>query len=53
MISGMHPGVQLRIDEARRHAEIPPTASHAISYVRLFQLNLPHLHLPHMRRRSH
>jgi len=51
MIKGMHPGVQIRIDEARRHAEIPPTtAPLGISSVRLSRLHLPHLHL---RRRSH
>ena len=50
MIEGIHPGVQIRIDEARRNAEIPPTAPHGISFVRLSRLHLPHLHL---RRRSH
>jgi hypothetical protein len=55
MTAGMHPGVQIRIDEARRNAEIPPTAAHGMSYGRLFRRHRPHLHLPHLhlRRRSH
>ena len=50
MTAGMHPGVQIRIDEARRNAELPPTtAAHGIVHLRLTRLHLPHLHL---RRRS-
>ncbi len=50
MIAGTHPGVQIRIDEARRNAEIPSMTPRGISHARLFRLHLPHLHL---RRRSH
>ena len=46
MSTGLHPALQIRVDEARRHAEIPPTtAPHGISYLRLSRLHLPSLHL--------
>ena len=46
MSPDLYPGLQIRIDEARRHAEIPPTTPpHLSSYLRLGRLHLPHLHL--------
>jgi len=49
MSSTLHPALQIRIDEARRYSEIPPTtAPHGISYVRV-----PRLHLPHFSLRRH
>ena len=46
MSTGLYPGLQMRIDEARRHAEIPPTtAPPVMSYLRISRLHLPHLHL--------
>ncbi|MBA2639876.1 MAG: hypothetical protein H0U77_07765 [Nocardioidaceae bacterium] len=50
MSTGIHPALQIRLDEARRHAEIPPiTAPHAVAYVRLSWLGRP---LRWSRRRS-
>ena len=36
MNNGIHPALQIRVDEARRHAEIPPsTAPHGVAFLRL------------------
>lgn len=49
MSHGLHPALQIRVDEARRYAEIPPTtAPHGVSHLRL---HLPHL--PRLHRRRH
>ena len=41
MSTGIYPGLQMRIDEARRHAEIPPTTPPPVmSYLRLIRLHL-------------